>query len=433
MKFITGAFSSASITLRSSKLRSSKLRSKMVLMKLTDAHLLEAAAQFETPLYAYDLATLKRQLERVKNAFRGARLFYAMKANPNLTLLGHIRAAGFGFECVSRGELERCIYLGCSGEDILVNGPAKSAGEYARGAELGATFIVDRPGELERLPPVSRILIRVNPALEVSTHDHLATGAAHSKFGVTLEDVPHTLTRARELGHRVRGLHLHIGSAIRDATDFSLAFEKIAALAQTTGPLEVLDCGGGWGLDATLEDIAEVATRAAAAFGAQLWVEPGRFLVAECGVLLSRVVGFKKTARNFALVDAGMTELIRPMLYGAEHPVRVLSSSSASTQTYDLAGPACESGDVLARGVNLPTLAEGDLIALEQAGAYSSAMSSHYLTRPHPVEVLWDGQKWQTIRAREQVEDLWRLELPKLQQERERPKPVDDVDVQASS
>jgi len=383
-------------------------------MNLTDAHLLEAATQFETPLYAYDLATLERQLERVKIAFKGARLFYAMKANPNLTLLRFIRAAGFGFECVSHGELERGIHLGCSGEEILVNGPAKSAKEYERGAELGATFIVDRLSELEKLPPASRILIRVNPALEVSTHDHLATGAAHSKFGVRLEEVSRALFRALELGHTVRGLHLHIGSAIRDATDFSLAFEKIAALAQITGPLEVLDCGGGWGLDAQLEDIAQVAFEAAAAFEAQLWVEPGRFLVAECGFLLSRVVGFKQTARNFALLDAGMTELIRPMLYGVEHPVRVLLPDSRfpiPDSRYDLAGPACESGDVLARDVTLPTLTEGDVVALEQAGAYSSAMSSHYLTRPHPMEVLWDGAEWKVIRARETVEDLWRLEL----------------------
>ncbi len=380
-------------------------------MTLTDAHLLKAANHYDTPLYAYDSSILSRQLERVKSAFAGARLFYAMKANPNLSLLRRVRAAGFGFECVSLGELERGALLGCSGEEILVNGPAKSALEYRRGAELGATFIVDRPGELEKLPPHSRVLIRVNPALEVSTHDHLATGAASSKFGVRLEDVPQTLSRALELGHTVRGLHLHIGSAIRDAHDFSLAFEKIASLAEKTGPLETLDCGGGWGLDANLDDIAAVAFGAARAFGAQLWVEPGRFLVAECGVLLARVVGFKQTARNYALLDAGMTELIRPMLYGAEHPVRSLSNSSAAPQNYDLAGPACESGDVLARGVTLPTLEEGDVVVVEQAGAYSSAMSSHYLTRPHPMEVLWEGGEWQVIRVREALEDLWRLEI----------------------
>jgi diaminopimelate decarboxylase len=378
---------------------------------IPDPQLLEAAQTYGTPLYAYDLATLERQLHKVNQTFGTAQKFYALKANPNLHLLRHIVGAGFGLECVSLGELERARHVGCAGERILVNGPAKSPAEYQLGAELGATFVVDRESELELLPPRSRCLLRVNPALEVSTHPHLATGAGHSKFGIPLERIAPTLHTARAMGLEVRGLHLHIGSAIRDAHDFAVAFEKIAQLARSTGPLEVLDCGGGWGLDADLGGIAQVAFAAANTFDAQLWLEPGRFLVAECGVLLASVVGFKQTQQNFVLLDAGMTELLRPMLYGAVHQARVLGKSDLSGARVTLAGPACESGDLLGQDLNLPALELGDVVALEQVGAYGAAMSSNYLTRGRPMEVLLEGGAWRVIRQRETAADIWRLEL----------------------
>lgn len=384
---------------------------------IPDLQLLEAAQTYGTPLYAYDLATLERQLHKVNQAFDGAlgtaQKFYALKANPNLHLLRHIVGAGFGLECVSLGELERARHIGCTGEQILVNGPAKTPTEYLVGAELGATFIVDRESELEFLPAGSKCVLRVNPALDVSTHPHLATGAAHSKFGIPLERITQTLNTARAMGLEVRGLHLHIGSAIRDARDFAVAFDKVAQLAQSTGPLEVLDCGGGWDLDADLGGIAKVAFEAAHTFNAQLWLEPGRFLVAQCGVLLARVVGFKQTTQNFVLLDAGMTELLRPMLYGARHPVRVLGKSESLefAAPVTLAGPACESGDLLGQDLHLPALEVGDIVALEQAGAYGAAMSSNYLTRGRPMEVLLAGGAWKVIRQRETAADIWRLEL----------------------
>lgn len=379
-------------------------------LMLTDAQLHEAAERFGTPLYVYDAAELDAALARVRAAFGDARLFYAMKANPNLSLLARLHAAGVGFECVSLGELERAKYVGARGDEVLVNGPAKSEAEYALGTELGATFIVDRAGEEALLPPRSRVLLRVNPALEVSTHDHLATGAANSKFGVRLEEVPACVRAIREAGHALRGLHLHIGSAIREAGDFASAYERVAALARQTGPLEVLDVGGGWSLDADLAGIAERAREAAGAFGAALWAEPGRYLVAGAGTLLTRVVGVKRTARDFVLLDAGMTELLRPMLYGANHPVRALWDGP-NAGVYDLAGPACESGDLLARGVSLPHPERGRLIALGEAGAYGAAMSSTYLTRPRPAEALWDGQGWRLIRRRETAADIWAVEV----------------------
>ncbi|MBZ9750320.1 diaminopimelate decarboxylase [Deinococcus sp. HMF7604] len=378
-------------------------------MTIPDSALHAAAQTYGTPLYVYDAAELDAALARVRAAFGGAQVYYAMKANPNLSLLRRLHASGVGFECVSAGELARAAHAGAGGEQVLVNGPAKTAQEYAEGGRLGATFILDREEEVGLLPPASRALVRVNPALKVSTHDHLATGAASSKFGVTLDQAPRVLQALRDAGHEALGLHVHIGSAIRDAGDFTAAFARLSALRPHTGPLAVLDAGGGWSLDADLHGIARAAHEAAAAFGARLWVEPGRYLVAGAGTLLTRVVGTKVTGRPFALVDAGMTELLRPMLYGAQHPVRPLWSRPG-TGPWDLAGPACESGDLLARGVPLAAPQPGDLLAIDEAGAYGAAMSSTYLTRPRPAEVLYEGGAWRVIRGRETSQDIWRLE-----------------------
>lgn len=374
------------------------------------AELHAAAERFGTPLYVYDAAELDAALARVRAAFGRARVFYAMKANPNLTLLARLRAAGVGFECVSGGEIARAEHVGAGGEGLLINGPAKSDEEYAAGERLGATFVVDREEEVGLLPPGSRALVRVNPALNVSTHDHLATGAAGSKFGVTPAQAPGVLRALRDAGHHALGLHVHIGSAIRDAGDFGAAFARLSGLRTHTGELEVLDVGGGWGLDADLPGIAQEARQAADTFGAELWVEPGRYLVARAGTLLTRVVGTKRTGRSFVLTDAGMTELLRPMLYGAVHPVTPLWEGGEA-ETWDVAGPACESGDLLARDVALPAPRPGDLLAVGDAGAYGAAMSGSYLTRPRPAEALWDGSGWRLIRRRETPREVWAAEV----------------------
>ncbi|MPY65835.1 diaminopimelate decarboxylase [Deinococcus sp. SDU3-2] len=373
------------------------------------AALQTAADRFGTPLYVYDASELDAALGRVRSAFGGAQVYYAMKANPNLTLLRRMHAAGVGFECVSGGEIARAEEVGASGDRVLVNGPAKLPGEYAAGARLGATFVVDREEEVGLLPPGSRALVRVNPALAVSTHDHLATGAAGSKFGVTPAQAPGVLRALRDAGHTALGLHVHIGSAIRDAADFSAAFARLAELHPAVSDLDVLDVGGGWGVGADLPGIAREARAAASVFGAELWVEPGRYLVAQAGTLLTRVVGQKRTGRPFLLTDAGMTELLRPMLYGAEHPVTALWEGEPAG-TWDVAGPACESGDLLARDVLLPAPVPGGLLAIGEAGAYGASMSSTYLTRPRPAEALWEGGEWRPIRRRETPQDVWAME-----------------------
>jgi len=373
--------------------------------------LLDAADRFGTPLYVYDALMIDAAVRRVRDAFGNARVYYAMKANSNFAVLRRLRAQGVGFEAVSPGESARARFLGCAGDEVIVNGPAKTSGEYAWGASVGATFVIDRPEEVGLLPAGARVLVRVNPGLDVSTHDHLATGAAHAKFGVPLRDVPGVVRAAREAGLAFRGLHVHIGSAIRDARDFRVAFGQVASLAADVGDVEVLDVGGGWGLGADLAGIAGAAREAQRVVGAQsLWVEPGRYLVAEAGVLLTRVVGRKRTARDFVLLDAGMTELLRPMLYGAAHPVEALWDA-ADSGVFDLAGPACESGDLLGRDVTLPVPFAGAVLAVRQAGAYGAVMSSNYLTRSRPAEVMWDGNAWRVVRRRETPEDAWREEL----------------------
>ncbi|NJK42848.1 MAG: diaminopimelate decarboxylase [Pleurocapsa sp. SU_196_0] len=377
------------------------------------SRLLSAAQTFGTPLYAYDWQTIERQLERLRTAFGEARVFYAMKANPSLGILRRLNALNVGFEAVSGGELERAVLAGATGAQVVLNGPGKLNADYARAKQVGATLILDNKDEARRASSHafgSQALIRVNPGLRVSTHDHLATGNATSKFGVALEDVPQAVLNAEKSGLEVIGLQMHIGSSITDPNDYRDALERMAGLAAQIGSRRVFDMGGGFGLDFELEPLAALGWEAARAFGAtELWVEPGRWLVAESGVLLTTVLERKSTARDFAVVDAGMSELIRPMLYDARHPVESLMPPRDAV-TLDIAGPACESGDILARDVTLPDPNPGDVLMVGVAGAYGSSMSSHYLTRSRPAEVLLDGERWEMLRRRETIQELLRTE-----------------------
>jgi diaminopimelate decarboxylase len=378
------------------------------------SRLLEAAQTYGTPLYAYDWASIQTQLERLKTAFGDAKIFYAMKANPNLGILKRLNAHGVGFEAVAGGELERSILAGATGQQIVLNGPGKLNSDYARAAEVGARLILDNPNEATRAAkhaPNAEVLIRVNPGLTVSTHDHLATGNASSKFGVSLPDVPKAVQNAENAGLQVIGLQMHIGSSITDPNDYVLALERMAGLAGQIGARQVFDMGGGFGLAFDLMPLAKLGHEAAAAFGAsELWIEPGRWLVAESGVLLTQVLERKQTARHFAVVDSGMSELMRPMLYGAVHPMENLSATRKPV-TLDIAGAACESGDILGRDVALSDPEVGDVLAILVAGAYGASMASNYLTRPRPAEVLLENGQWVVLRRRETVQEILQAEL----------------------
>ncbi|MFN4073300.1 MAG: diaminopimelate decarboxylase [Thermus sp.] len=371
----------------------------------------EALDRYPTPFYAYDWGRIQARWARLREAFPFARLFYALKANPRLGLLRRLRALGLGAEAVSLGEVLRAYRVGFSPDQVVWNGPVKTPEALSALRGRAPLVVLDSEGDVGRVAqhlPEARVLLRVNPDLPVSTHGHLATGRGESQFGVLPEAVPGLVRSIRERGLTFLGLHLHLGSALGRVEDFLEGYRVLEALHPQVGPVEVLDLGGGFALDLPLELLEGPMGNLARLYGAQVWLEPGRYLVAEAGVLVSRVVGLKETRRRYVLLDAGMTSLIRPALYGARHPVLPLYPQGGREEgIFDLAGPACEAGDILAREVRLPVPREGEAIAILEAGAYGSSMSLHYLDTPRPLELLWTGEGWQVLRAQDPWERLW--------------------------
>ncbi len=374
----------------------------------------EAAQNFPTPFYAYDLPVILERVDHIHKAFPGAEVFYAMKANPRLGILRRLLEWGIFVEAVSLGEVYRAYKAGFQKNEVLLNGPVKTPTMLEELNRMGLPILgLDSLADLKRVTkilPKARVLIRVNPDLPIVTHDHLATGRGESKFGILPEEVGQALELARRSRLEVLGLHMHLGSALEHPEDYQAGYAVMDALYQAHGPFQVMNLGGGFGLGLDLEALGAQAAALAHKHGAELWLEPGRYLVADAGVLVTRCWGTKRTRRNYLLIDAGMSQLIRPMLYGAVHPVEPLYKNPLK-ETYDLAGPACESGDVLARDLTLPEPKEGDLLAILQAGAYAGSMSSNYLDTPRPTELLWTGRGWEVIRRQQTWEALLEDEL----------------------
>lgn len=380
---------------------------------MDDALLSKIADEVGTPVYVYDLKRLSAQRRRLAEALPEAQLYYAVKANPCGALLRQLAAEGVGAEVITEGELARALAAGIPPARILLGGPGQPPSLVAQAAAAGVGLVSLDSLSQWRLwrqqPYAGRFLLRVNPALDPKTHAHLATGAAESKFGLTVAEAR---ALAAELSARgqLAGFHVHAGSQLGDLSVYEAIFAVLAPLYQAF-PAPLLDLGGGFGVPGfDLAGFSARARRFAERFGLKLLLEPGRFLVAEAGVLVTRVLHVKAGARRHVIVDAGMAELLRPALYGARHPLRVIGQAGGGGQLADVDGPLCENADRLAEQLPLPELASGDLLVLEQAGAYGLAMSSNYASSLRPAEVVVSDAGYRVARRRETVADLLRLE-----------------------
>jgi diaminopimelate decarboxylase len=392
-----------------------------------------AARRWGTPLFVYDAAAILERLEALRGAFsRPVLVCYAMKANSNGGVCAALAKAGAGADIVSGGELRRAMKAGFPASRVIFSGVGKTEDEMALALKAGVlAFNVESAEELDTLAAVAGRLkkrapvsIRLNPDVNAKTHPHITTGRAENKFGVEAPEARALLRKAaRDPRLQAMGLQCHIGSQITDLGPYKRAAQAAAALIASLERegvrLAFADMGGGLGVtykDETPIDPRRFAKTLEAAFAGlpnlRLLVEPGRYLVADAGVLLTSVLYRKKTTkRRFVIVDGAMTDLPRPALYDAWHPVWPVKPRRGKKTMADVVGPVCETGDFLARQRPLPPLERGDLLAVGKAGAYGFAMSSQYNSRPRAAEVLVEGGKARLVRRRETVEELTRAEL----------------------
>ncbi len=400
--------------------------------------LAELAGRRGTPLYVYSAEAILHRLRLFRASFAAQPhlVCYSVKANSALAILRLLAREGAGFDIVSGGELERVLTVSRrAASRVVFSGVGKTAHELdlALRARI-RVFNVESEGELELLAErasrrgvTADFALRVNPDVFAETHPYISTGLSEHKFGVPFAAARGLYTRARKFRRlRAVGVSVHIGSQIRDPAPFGAAAERVAELMRELRSggeknLRSVDIGGGLGIEyegAEWDPRARVEAYAAAVLGAfgplgvDLLLEPGRFLVAQAGALLTRVVYVKQNgAKRFVVTDAGMTELIRPSLYGAHHAIEsVAAPRPGAPETVDVVGPVCESGDFLARDRALPPIAPGDLLAVLDAGAYGLSLSSNYNTRPRPAEVLVEAKRARLIRRRETIRDLLRPE-----------------------
>ncbi len=392
------------------------------------------AREVGTPTYVYSTATLTRHVRVLQEAFAGtpSLLCYSAKACSTLAVLRLLARRGAGFDIVSGGELGRVLAAGGDPKKVVFSGVGKSEAEMTAALRAGILmFNVESAEELERLGRVGRGLgkrapfaLRVNPDVDPRTHRHIATGLKTSKFGVPFDEAAALYARSRRLGGLVaRGVDCHIGSQLTDTRPLRQAVALVAGLYRELRArgllLTHLDVGGGLGVRYTVERPPSLDEYAAAVreplrgLDATVVLEPGRVLVANAGLLLTRVEYRKKTpARRFVIVDAGMNDLIRPALYEAHHDIQPVAPRRGPRRRVDVVGPVCESSDVLGHARLLPPLEPGDLLAVMTAGAYGMSMASNYNSRPRPAEVLVDGSSYRVVRRRERLSDLWRGETP---------------------
>jgi diaminopimelate decarboxylase len=398
-----------------------------------DVALADVAARAGTPCYLYSARGVLDRFRAYEETLEGLphMVCYAVKANANLALLGLLAKAGAGFDIVSAGELFRVIRAGGDPERVVFSGVGKTAEEIEYALDRGIhSFNCESEAEINLLDALAarrgvaaRAAVRVNPNVDAGAHPYISTGLRQHKFGIDISEVEGVYGRARALRHvSPEGVSCHIGSQILDTGRILSAVDRMLELVDRLRgmglPIRHLDLGGGLGVAYKPADQAPSIREFSAQVRARvegrnlcLMLEPGRSIVAEAGVLLTRVLYRKRTlSREFIVVDASMTDLIRPSLYQSHHEILPVRQTARGTVLADVVGPVCESGDFLALDREMPNVLPGDLLAVCTAGAYGFVMSSNYNARPRPPEVLVEGDAWRVVRPRETFDDLIRGE-----------------------
>ncbi|GMB95486.1 hypothetical protein NHP22001_00750 [Helicobacter sp. NHP22-001] len=394
----------------------------------------------KTPFYLYDLDGIRGAFLDFKEVFRGCKslICYALKANSNLALLEVLAKAGAGADCVSIYEVRRALLAGIAPYKIIFSGVGKLESEIQEALERGILFLnVESFEELRLIEQIAkeqhtkaRISVRVNPNIDPATHPYISTGLWENKFGVAEKEAVQMFMFAKQSFFlEPIALHFHIGSQLLQLAPLEQAFEKMAGFTRfliASGiELKFFDIGGGLGVaynetqePIPLADYASALFKATEGLDLTIICEPGRRVVAEHGILVAKVQYTKSNERkNFAIVDLGMNDFMRPALYQATHPVRLLTPKNAEPVAYDLVGPICESADCFIKGVELPKLERGDLLVFEKVGAYGASMASHYNSRPNLLELGFEGGKIRTLKEREDFFDLIRHEMGHLKGE----------------
>jgi diaminopimelate decarboxylase len=386
------------------------------------------AERFGTPAYVYSQSALAQNFQAIQKALGPipGLICYSVKANSNLRILSLLHKAGAGFDVVSGGELARVLRIGALAERIVYSGVGKTQEEVDAGLAAGILmFNVESAGELDLIETRARALgkpgrvsIRLNPEVVADTHPYISTGQVIHKFGVPEDEALELYHRAARSPHlKVHGVACHIGSQILEVEPFLRALEEILDVAgKLEGakiPVEFLDLGGGYGIRYAQETPLDMGRLMQGIAGKlrgtsyRLIIEPGRALVGNAGILLTRVLYVKRNPqKNFVVVDAGMNDLMRPALYGSHHEIVPAREGRTAQFQADVVGPLCETGDFLAQARVLPDVQPGDLLAILTVGAYGFVLASNYNTRPRPAEVLVHGRQAELIRPRERLEDL---------------------------
>jgi diaminopimelate decarboxylase len=391
------------------------------------------AAAVGTPAYVYNAAAIRSAYRELDAALDGVphALHYALKANSTLAIARLLRELGSGADANSVGEIEVALRAGFDPSRIVFTGVGKTSTELERAIVLGVhTINAESPGELQRIAALARahrttarVALRVNPDIDARSHPHISTGLRTNKFGVPIESARALFREAAATeGLRPVGVHVHVGSQITSLDPLTSAAARIVSLVEDLLKdglaLDHVDLGGGLGISydgssvPSLTQYAAAIVEGVARTGLTLVLEPGRALVGAAGLLLTRVVDVKEYpgGPRFAILDAGMTELLRPALYNAFHRIVAVAPRAGDPRPYEVVGPLCESSDIFGRDRLLPPLEPGDLLAVLDTGAYGAAMASTYNRRPLPPEVLVSGDDWRVIRRRQTIDDLVALE-----------------------